>query len=212
MNRNPDPFMRRRFIEVSGFVLAGGESRRMGRPKEQLTLENETMLARQVRLVQAVARTVGVLGPVDKTCALNVQIIPDDSPGQGPLGGIATALARTRNEFNLFLGCDMPFIDASFLRFLCREALATQADATVPESPGGRLHPTCAVYRRRALRAVRASFEWGDWSVRSFYPRVKCRVLRWPEIARAGFGELIFENMNTPEDYRQALLRLDCMK
>ncbi len=200
--------MRRRFWEVSGFVLAGGESRRMGRPKEQLILGDETMLARQVRLLQSVARTVAVLGPEEGSSALNVEFIPDDSPGRGPLGGIATALAWTQAEFNLFLGCDMPFLDAPFLRFLCREAIASQADATVPESPGSRLHPTCAVYRRRALKAIRASFARGDLSVRSFYPRVSCNVLRWQEIARAGFSEMIFENVNTPEDYRSALLRL----
>jgi molybdenum cofactor guanylyltransferase len=204
--------MPRRFLEVSGFVLAGGESRRMGRPKEQLALGNETMLARQIRTLQTVARRVAVLGSVEGSKRLNVTCIPDDRPGQGPLGAISTALGRTRTEFNLFLGCDMPFVEASFLRSLCREALRTQADATVPESSGGRLHPTCAVYRRRALKAVRASLERGDLSVRSFFPRVNCRVLRWTEIARAGFGKAVFENVNTPEEYRLALLRLDSMK
>jgi molybdopterin-guanine dinucleotide biosynthesis protein A len=200
--------MCRRFLSVSGFVLAGGDSRRMGRAKEQVELGGETLLARQVRLAGAVARSVAVLGPAERLAGLGFSVIPDERAGLGPLGGMATALACTRTEFNLFVGCDIPFLKARFLEYLCAEALESEADATVPESPGRELQPTCAVYRRRALAAVRASLEHGDFRVRSFFPRVKCRVLRWPEIARAGFSAAIFDNINTPEDYRAAQLRL----
>jgi molybdopterin-guanine dinucleotide biosynthesis protein A len=200
--------MRHRFISVSGFVLAGGESRRMGHPKDQLELGGERLLARQVRLAGAVARPVAVLGPSERLAGLGFRVIPDERAGLGPLGGIATALACTRAEYNLFVGCDMPYLRARFLEYLCAEALARQADATVPESPRRQLQPMCAVYRRRALAAVRASLERGDFRVRSFFPRVKYRMLRWPEIARAGFSAAIFDSINTPEDYCAAQLRL----
>lgn len=193
--------MRHCFSCVSGFVLAGGESRRMGRRKDQLELAGETMLGRQVRLLRAVTRSVAVLGPGERLAGHGDRVIPDERSGLGPLGGIATALGRTRTEYNLFLGCDLPFVSARFLEYLCVRALTSQADATVPESPGHGLHPACAVYRRRALRAIRASLERGDLSVRGFFPRVRCRVLGWPEIARRGFSIRIFDNMNTPEDY-----------
>ena len=199
--------MRRRFLSVSGFVLAGGESHRMGRPKDQLELGGETMLARQVRLAGAVARSVAVLGPRERLAATGLKVIADERAGLGPLGGIATALACTRTEYNLFIGCDMPYLKARFLEYLCAEALASEADATAPESPGHELQPMCAVYRRRALAAVRASLARGDFRVRSFFPRVECRVLHWPEIARVGFSAVIFGNINTPEDYRAAQLR-----
>ena len=210
--------MPQRFLEVTGFVLAGGVSRRMGRPKPALVLGGETMLARQVRLLQAVSRSVTVIGPAAGSESLeaglrslaspDVPVILDRLPGRGPLGGIYTGLARTRTEFNLFIGCDVPFMEAHFLRYLCRRALRSAADATVPESHGLRIQPLVAVYRRRAVRAVRASLERGDNKVTSFYPRVRCLVIRWPEIARAGFSTRIFDNINTPEDYQRALRRV----
>ncbi len=200
--------MHRRFPDISGFVLAGGESRRMGRPKDQLVLGRETMLTRQARLLDSVTRSVAVLGPIERLAGDGLHVIPDQRAGLGPLGGIVTGLAFTRTEYNLFVGCDLPFLTARFLEYLGAEATSSEADTTIPESRGGRLHPTCAVYRRRALKAAAASIERGDFSVRSFFPRVKCRVLHWPEIARAGFGASIFENMNTPEEYRMALVRL----
>lgn len=196
--------MQQRFLSISGFVLAGGESRRMGRAKDQLVVGGEKMLDRQIRLLHAVARPVAVLGPAERLGRPDVPVIPDKQPGLGPLGGIATALAATRTEYNLFLGCDLPFITAQFLRFLCDKALASEADVTVPESPRQRLHPTCAVYRRRARGAVRASLEAGNFRVRAFFPRVECLVLSWPEIARHGFHPRIFDNMNTPADYEAA--------
>lgn len=208
--------MPRRSLEVSGFVLAGGLSLRMGRPKAALVLGSETMLERQIRLLRAVSRAVCVVGPasggiktlVSSMTPPGVNFIPDELDACGPLGGIYTGLLHSRTEFNLFLGCDLPFLDARLLRALRDRALESGADATVAESRDRRLQPLVAVYRRRALPAVRASLERGDNRVSSFYRRVRCQVVSWPELARAGFSPRIFANMNTLEDYARARLRL----
>ena len=211
--------MPQRFLEVTGFVLAGGASRRMGRPKAGLVLGSETMLERQVRLLGWVSRTVVVIGPaagygtseglIRSLAPHGVPVIPDELPGLGPLGGIYTGLRSTRTEFNLFVGCDLPFMQAHFLRALCDRALGSGADVTVPESPGRGLEPLVAVYRRRALPNVRASLRRGQNKVTSFYPQVRCQVLRWPEIVGSGFSARIFDNINTPEDYQRARRRVE---
>jgi molybdenum cofactor guanylyltransferase len=211
--------MSRRFLEVTGFVLAGGASRRMGRPKAALVLGDEPLLERQVCLLEAVSRTVAVIGPATASPALaatvraltpsDVRVIPDEVPGRGPLGGIYTGLRWTHTEFNLFLGCDLPFMDARFLGYLCERALDSGAGVSVPESVKNSLQPLVAVYRRRVIPAIRASLERGNNKVTSFYPRVRCAVLDWPEIARAGFSSRIFDNINTPEDYERARRRAE---
>jgi molybdopterin-guanine dinucleotide biosynthesis protein A len=191
----------------------------MGRPKAALVIGGESMLARQVRLLAAVSRVVTVIGPADGSGALattiraltppGVPVIPDEFTERGPLGGIYTGLGNTRTEFNLFLGCDLPFMPVRFLRYLCERALGTLADVTVPESPGHGLQPLIAVYRRRAIPAIHASLERGNNKVASFYPRVRCAVLDWPEIARAGFSSRIFDNINTLDDYECARRRAE---
>src|SRR5690349_8960154 len=115
---------------VAGFVLAGGESRRMGRPKALLVLGGATMLERQVRALRSVARSVRVVGwpsdvpwPEKFEDLPGVRRLPDKLPGAGPLGGIYTALLHSRSELNLFLGCDMPFVKPRLLEFICRRAL-----------------------------------------------------------------------------------------
>jgi len=185
----------------------------MGRLKAGLVLGGETMLARQIRLLRAVSRQVFIVGaaarfagsvngPVDD---LGVTILADELPGRGPLAGISTALARTRTEFNLILSCDLPWMEADFLRFLCRRASTGGAEVTLPVSRGGGDEPLCAVYRRRALWAIRTTLAAGQNQVSRLFPKVRVERLAWPEIARAGFPARIFDNMNTPEDYQAAL-------
>jgi molybdenum cofactor guanylyltransferase len=199
--------MPRRSLDLTGFVLAGGASTRMGRPKEALMLDSETMLERQIRVLGAVCRSVAVVGrPVEAPAG--VLVLADELPGRGPLGGISTGLRRTRTEFNLFLGCDLPFMTARFLGYLFRQALESRAGVTVPETPGHGYQPLCAVYRSGARAAVRAALAAGRNKVTSFYPKVSVHRLGWAEIARAGFGLHVFENMNTPADYEAARKRL----
>ncbi len=190
-----------RFSGMTGFVLAGGASRRMGRDKALLALGHETILQRQVRTLRAACRRVAVIGAPEGYSGLVGLVIPDDFTGCGPLAGIYTGLRHTRTEFNLFLGCDLPLMQARFLRVLAALALEAGADVTVPRTPDGRLQALCAVYRRRALDAIRSRLAAGENMIRRVFPRLRCRVVEWPEIARAGFSRRIFDNVNTPEDY-----------
>lgn len=203
--------MRRRFSSLTGFVLAGGASRRMGREKSSLRIGGETMLERQVRLLRLVCRWVGVLGPPARFPGLKVPVFPDEICDRGPLGGLYTGLLRTRTDFNLFLSCDLPFMDAGFLRYLCQRAFKSRADVTVPESRCHKFEPLCAVYRRRALGAVRGSLEQGENKITRFFSRVSCEVISWQEMGRAGFEPRIFVNMNTREDYEDVKRRLSAV-
>jgi molybdopterin-guanine dinucleotide biosynthesis protein A len=193
-----------RFTSVSGFVLAGGASRRMGRDKAQLLLGEEKMLERQIHLLRRVCRSVAVIGPQENFARVDVPVFPDEFPGCGPLAGIYTGLSLSRTEFNLFLSCDMPFMGARFLRLLCARACAGRADVTLPENREQGWQPLSAVYRRRALGPIRARLAARENQVSRLFARVQCSVLTWREIARAGFSPRIFYNMNTQEDYEVA--------
>jgi len=189
---------------MTGFVLAGGASKRMGRSKAHLLIGHETMIERQIHLLRSVCRSVAVLGPPEAFRGITVPVFADRFPGRGPLAGLFTGLLHSHTEYNLFLGCDLPFMRVGFLRYLCGRALESGADATVPESRAHGFHPLSAVYRRRALWGIRASLLAGQSKVSSFFWRVRCQVLTTGEISRAGFGLRVFDNMNTLEDYEAA--------
>lgn len=202
--------MQRRDFSLTGFVLVGGASRRMGRPKATLQLDGESMIERQIRLLSSVARRVvvvgGAAGYLDN---LDVPIVPDSVAKRGPLGGIYTALLESRTEFSLVLGCDLPFVTRNLLACLKACARAEGSDVAVPRSPDGRLQPLCAVYRRSALYAVRTRLALGLNKTSGFFPMVRCTVIPWRELVDADVRPSEFDNMNTPQDYEYARRRIE---
>ena len=168
------------------------------------------MLERQIRALRSVARRVVVVGgPAGYLDKLDVPVIPDAVANRGPLGGIYTALLETRTEFNLVLGCDLPFVTCNLLARLMNRARAEGSDVAVPRSRDGRLQPLCAVYRRRALYAVRTRLVLGLNKLSGFFPMVRCTDIPWRELADAGVRSSEFDNMNTPEDYAYARRRIE---
>ena len=174
-----------------------------------LRLAGETMLDRQIRRLTGVAGRVAVVGlRPEYSTARDILFLPDEPAGRGPLGGIYSGLRQTRTEYNLFLGCDLPFVNHRLLRCLVQRAIATGADGIVPRSLDGRIQPLCAVYRRRARHAIWNALADGENKVTSFFSRVHLVVVPWQEFARARFHPTIFANMNTLEDYEAAKKRL----
>ncbi len=182
----------------------------MGCPKASLRLDGESMLERQIRLLRSVAHRVTVVGgPTGYLQEIDAPYVPDVVTGRGPLGGIYTALLQSRTEFSLVLGCDLPFVNRNLLACLMLRAKADGSDVAVPRSPDGRLQPLCAVYRRRALYAVRTRLALGQNKLSSFFPMVRCTAIPWRELADAGVRPRVFDNMNTPEEYEYARRRVE---
>lgn len=181
----------------------------MGRSKAALMIRDETMVARQVRLLRRVCPRVAVVGPPGGLPRLEVPVIADEIPGRGPLAGLSTALDHCPAEFALVLSCDLPFMMPEFLRFLARRARGSCADAVVPQSREGWIQPLAAVYRRRLRTLLRVRLGHGENKVRDFLASIRMEVVPWPEISAAGFRPLIFVNMNTPEDYAEAVRRTE---
>jgi len=134
---------------VSAFVLAGGESSRMGSDKALLVLPTgETLLDRALRLAKTVSDTVRLVAPNARYSGrVGVPVVEDIYPACGPLAGIHAALSASATELNLVLGVDCPLVTPELLRFLVRIAAGTDKLATVPRV-AGHLHNVCAVYRR----------------------------------------------------------------
>ena len=101
--------------QIEGFILAGGESSRMGRDKALLELNGVTLTAQTARLVESVAGRSAIIGDSVRLEGLSLRVIEDDFPGAGPLGGIATALRASEAEWNLIVACDMPYLTREWL-------------------------------------------------------------------------------------------------
>jgi molybdopterin-guanine dinucleotide biosynthesis protein A len=178
----------------AGFVLAGGASSRMGRDKALLPARGATLLEQVAREVLAATGSVTVIAPSGRYSGLGLHVIPDLTPGQGPLGGIHTALSVTDATWNLIVACDMPDITAPFLEELLAQAEASGADCLIPRDAAGRQEPLCAVYHRRCLAAIAAAIGAGIRKVTDGLDGLHAAEWR-----PATFES--FTNLNTPQDW-----------
>jgi len=192
----------------AGYVLAGGGSTRFGRDKALVEVDGKLMLARMIELLRGAAKEGKVVAVRGKYEAFGVEIVEDRWPGEGPLGGIITALEATAKspakcEWNLIVSCDMPFLTREWLTFLCERAAKSEAQVVLPHSGHG-LEPLCACYRTRAAGALRAAFESGVRKVTQGLQHVATEVLDEAEWKRFDSAGRLFWNMNTQADYEEA--------
>ena len=116
--------------EVSGYVLAGGRSRRMGRDKAMLMLAGRPLIEHAVAKLRRICSEVSILSHDDEL-ARYAPLVPDLYPGCGPMGGIEAALVHTPRDWNLILPVDVPFLPAAFLEVWVRATLGRAAKAGV---------------------------------------------------------------------------------
>ncbi len=165
----------------------------MGRDKALVPWGSGTLVGHVASQVAAAAGSAVIVGHPERYGGLGFPALADEAPGCGPLGGICTALAASRAEWNLVVACDMPFVTAAFLGELLEEVLRSGGDCLVPVSAGGHLEPLCAVYRRDLLTRLRQSLTEGRLAARE---AVRGPGTVWWPVPDPS----IFANLNTPED------------
>jgi molybdopterin-guanine dinucleotide biosynthesis protein A len=163
----------------------------MGRDKALLPFRGGALAEAVAATVERAAGSVVVVGREELA---GYPAIRDLYPGEGPLGGILTALRHTRASWNLVVACDMPELTPAFLAELLDAAEEADADALLPAGPSGMPEPLCAVYHRRVLGPVGEAFERGVRKVTEALEGLDAAVYPVEEVAQ-------FQNVNTPEDW-----------
>jgi molybdopterin-guanine dinucleotide biosynthesis protein A len=200
-------------VSVAGFVLAGGESSRMGVDKGLLEIGGVPMIVRAARMVESVVGSPAVVvGTPEKYRGLGLQAIADDWPGCGPLGGIATALRASSAEWNLIVACDLPYLTREWLEYLLQRARDSGEEAVVPLNPAPAnkrgAEPLCAGYHKGGEPAIRRALERGVRKVTDGLAELRVEVIE-PAAWKAFDSEgLLFKNVNTPADYEEAQRKL----
>ena len=179
-------------MQAAGFVLVGGRSSRMGIDKALLRWNSHALVEDVAAKVRSVAGNVALVGPPERYRELGFDCLPDVRPGLGPLAGIEAALASGRAELNLIAACDLPGIEADWLRRLLRAAEQTAAFCTMARDSEGVMHPLCGVYRSECLRAVRRALDEHRFRLQDVTRELQAAVV---EI------ESPLMNLNTPQDW-----------
>ena len=182
-------------MEASGFVLAGGNSSRMGRDKALLEYRGAVLLDHIARLVRAAAGSVTILGDPARYGHLGYPVLADLVPGCGPLSGVVTALHATKTDWNLVVACDLPGLSSDVLQSLLVAAGRSQHRCLAASGPGGALEPLCAVYHRECLPAMERALSEKRLKMQGLLKELEAGTVPVPSAAIA--------NANTLEDWRE---------
>ena len=185
---------------VWGLVLAGGESRRMGRDKALLTQGGRTQLRRSVDLLERhVDRTFVSTRPdqAEEPERCQFQQVVDRYSGIGPMAGILSALEQQSDVSWLVLACDLPNVDDATVEFLLQNRSPTKPFTAFRSAYDDLPEPLCAIYRPESRAIVEQFVKDGIVCPRKMLIRSETHLLRQPDPSA-------LDNVNTPDDLVRA--------
>lgn len=184
---------------VTGVILAGGQSSRMGSNKALLPYRGGRFIeAIHRQMCQLFGEVLLVTNRPEQYSFLPCRTVPDLYPGLGALAGLHSGLFHSTSEHIFAVACDMPYLNSALIRRLAvrREG----CDVVIPESEAG-LEPPHAIYGKRCRAAMEKSLENNRRRIISFFPEVRVSTLPRREVALLDPDFASFSNINTPGDY-----------
>jgi molybdopterin-guanine dinucleotide biosynthesis protein A len=191
-------------IEVTGIILAGGKSRRMGEDKRYLVVGEQTLLERGLGVIRSIFQEVLVVIAQDTPpLSVDARVIRDLLPDCGSLGGLYTGLMQATTPWIFVVACDMPFLDQAVIsQFTSRRATADIVMAKLD----GRLHPMHALYGKRCLPALEQMIQARQLKIQEIVSQSSLRVqyVTEAELLTIDPSWRSFQNVNSPSDLEAA--------
>jgi molybdopterin-guanine dinucleotide biosynthesis protein A len=187
--------------KVSVAILAGGQSRRMGRDKAVLPVGGRPVIERVIECVMPLSDDVTIItNTPEKYHHLGYRMESDVYPGKGSLGGIYTAIHMARYSYCLVVACDMPFLNPNLLQHLM--TLTSGFDVVIPciKDFPETMH---AIYGKGCLEPIERRLLADQLKIVAFFEDVRVRYVERDEVARFDPNFYSFLNMNTPGDWEQ---------
>jgi len=206
-------------LPVTGVILAGGKSRRMGENKALMQLGDDSLIGHVIRCMRLITDELLLVtnSPREYT-HLGVPMHGDIFPDTGALGGIYTGLTHASHDAVLCVACDSPFLEPKLLTYLV--SVLGEYDAVMPYTYSSHkdigvtnpshstdqitLQTLCAIYSKRCLPIIASMLRESELRVHALAERAHIKRIS-PEIWQAFDPEgMSFFNINTPEDFERA--------
>ena len=191
-------------IEVTGVLLAGGKSRRMGEDKRYLVVGEQTLLERGLGVLRSIFQEVLVVIAQDSPpLGVDVKVVRDLVPDCGSLGGLYTGLMQATTPWIFVVACDMPFLDQAVIaQFTSRRATADIVMAKL----AARLHPMHALYGKRCLPILEQMIQARHLKIQEMVSQSSLRVryVTEADLLTIDPSGRSFHNVNTPADLEAA--------
>lgn len=186
---------------ITGVILAGGASRRMGTNKALLDVGGTPLIERVYHTMSTLFEEVTLVTNVpEKFAFLPCRTLADSYPGAGSIAGLHAGLAASGTERIFVVACDMPSLNPDLIRLLC--STDNDSDAVVPVNREGLREPLHAVYNRSILPVLQQAVERGEKSILDLLDKIRTTLVTGEAYRGIAAAEESFRNINTPEEYQ----------
>ncbi len=179
--------------KITGIVLAGGKSSRIGTEKGLVKFRNKPLIEYSLNVLKLVVDEILISSNSDSYNAFGYQVLKDEIPESGPMGGIYTGLKASKNEINIVISCDVPLVDTNFLNRLL--TFSDDFAAVVPWHEKEFFEPLCAVYNKNLLPVFKEFIDNRNFRIPDFLKTVNTKFLKTGK--ENGIDPFIFYNINT---------------
>ncbi|HOK52258.1 MAG TPA: molybdenum cofactor guanylyltransferase, partial [Bacteroidales bacterium] len=177
--------------QITGIILAGGKSSRMGISKAWLTIENKRFIENAISILRPYCHNILISANTREYNTYGYEVVCDRYPSIGPMGGLEACLNRSETEKNLVIPCDVPNISAMIIHHILHSV--NDAYVVVPIWDNNTLEPLIGYYSKRIYPIIIEQIEKREYSIIQLLRRVQTRYVHLH-----GFK---LHNVNTPTDY-----------
>ncbi len=181
---------------ITGIILAGGKSSRMGSDKALLLYKGKVFLSHVINAIKPLVDDIIIVSNDERHSQFNYRRISDTIIDAGPLAGIHAGLTDSNTENNLVLSCDVPLIQTSILEFILSHN-ENQTDVIQIEEKG-RKHPLIALYKKSTTAHINQALIQGERKLRRALIGLNIKTVSVPE----GQGDAL-KNINTMMDLKK---------
>lgn len=184
--------------DITGIILSGGQSSRMGTDKAFIRLGNKTLIEHTCELIREYCREILIsTNKRNKYLLPEHRIIADEIKGLGPIGGIYTCLKYSGTKDNLVVAVDIPFINSGLIQYLL--SFTGEAELVIPCIRGASMEPLCAVYSKSVVKYLEAMIAEKDLKVQHLMNHCNTKVVQISKELDF-YDDRLFFNVNTPDD------------
>lgn len=186
------------FSDITGVILVGGKSRRMGQDKAFLPVEGMPVIERIIQTLQGCFKQLLLVGDrPERFAQYHLPVVPDSCPGSS-LGGLYTGLHTANTDRIFVISCDVPFPNPDLIQHICADI--ETYDAVIPATQGG-LEPLFALYHKACLPAMQAALEAGNFRITALLQQLQIKTIAPEQLGQIDATGRSLLNINTPDEY-----------
>lgn len=162
-------------MDVTGIILAGGKSTRMGTDKGLHELCGKPLISYSIQVLSELCSTIIISTSSDAYQSFGYKTVADEIPGIGPIGGLYSALKQSKTENNLVLSCDLPFISKELLSFILKNSEGYKV--AVPWQGNQHYEPLCGFYHLSILDQISIYIQNHNYKLPDLFEEVSINKL-----------------------------------